>query len=136
NGEKSTEEDASSVIGLSPGTAELEVNKLANNGTRTVYAGELIPWDLTIHNPGTGYLDITEVRDTLPEHLVYLGNAPEYTADDDGMLSEDVSLEQDGDDLVFTWPEGKNRMKPGESFTIRVQLELQAGLSTGERTTN
>lgn len=136
NGEKSTEEDASAVIGLSPGSAELEVNKLANGGRRIIKAGQLVPWDLTIRNSGSGYLDITEVRDTLPEHLAYLGNAPEYTADDDGLLSEDVSLEQDGDDLVFTWPEGENRMKPGESFTIRVQLDFQAGLNTGERATN
>lgn len=136
NGEKSSEEDASAVIGMSPGTAELEVHKLANNGTRTVQAGELAPWDLTIRNSGTGYLDITKVVDELPEHLVYLGDEPEYTADDDGLLSEDVSLEQDSENLVFTWPEGKNRMKPGESFTIRVQLELQAGLTTGQRATN
>src|SRR5699024_4770919 len=113
-----------------------EVNKLANDGNRSIMAGRSVPWDLTFRNSGTGYLDITEIRDSLPEYLEYLGDEPEYTADDDGLLSEDVTLTQDGDDVVFTWPEGKNRMKPGEEFTIRIDLELQLGLSVGERTVN
>ncbi|WP_159621025.1 DUF5979 domain-containing protein [Ruania rhizosphaerae] len=136
NGESSEAKAAAAVVGLSEGTAELEVNKLANDGNRTATVGDLVPWDLTVHNSGTGYLDLTEVRDALPEHLAYLGDEPTYTADDEGALSEDVTLTQEGEELVFTWPEGGNRMLPGETFTIRVLLELQPGLSSGERTTN
>lgn len=136
NGESSEAKATSAVVGLSPGTFELEVDKLANDGNHSATVGDLVPWDLTLRNSGTGYLDLTQVRDALPEHLVYLGDEVTYTADEDGLLSEDVTLTQEGQDLVFIWPEDGGRMAPGETFTIRVLLELQPGLRTGERTTN
>src|SRR5699024_5947240 len=106
------------------------------DGNHSAGAGDKVSWGLTVRNAGTGYLDLSEVRDALPEHLLYLGDEVEYTADEVGLLSEDVTLTQDGSELVFTWPDDGARMAPGETFEIRVLLELQPGLSTGERTTN
>src|SRR5699024_5588912 len=136
NGESSEAKATSAVVGLSEGTFELEVDKLANDGNHSASVGDRVPWDLTLRNSGTGYLDLTEVRDALPEYLLYLGDEAEYTADEDGLLSQDVTLTQDGSELVFTWPDDGARMAPGETFGIRVLLQLQPGLSTGERTTN
>ncbi|GAA4429190.1 hypothetical protein GCM10023169_31180 [Georgenia halophila] len=136
NGESSEAKATSAVIDLSLGTFALEVNKLANNGNHTASPGQSVPWDLTFRNAGTGYLTITELRDSLPAHLEYLGEDPVHTGDDDGLLGTDVAVAQDGRDLVFTWPEGERRMAPGETFTVRIMLELQPGLATGEHATN
>lgn len=131
--------DDDATIELSPGTHELAVNKLTNGGNRLASVGDMVPFDLTIQNVGTGYLTLTGITDTLPPELVYTGDpAPEFTADPDGGLSEDVTVtpNADGSQLTFTWPEGGNRMDPGETFTIRLYLELQPGLGTGETATN
>lgn len=132
-------EDASATVDLDPGTHELAVNKLTNEGDRQALAGDPVPFDLTLENIGTGYLTLTELRDVLPPELVYVNEpAPEYTADPDGSLSEDVTAtpSADGSEVVFTWPEDGNVMEPGEVFRIRVYLELQPGLDVGERATN
>lgn len=135
--ESSEEKQATATIDLASGTHELKVNKLANEGRRLVNAGQNVPWDLTFTNAGTGFLTVTELRDLLPGSLVHLGDpAPTFTGDDDGSLSEDVTVAQEGQELIFTWPEDGNRMKPGETFTIRLHLELQPGLRSGERATN
>ncbi|WP_430868151.1 DUF5979 domain-containing protein [Demequina aurantiaca] len=135
--ESSVERSASAQIGLSLGTFEIKVNKLANNGVHSMNAGEEAPWDLTFTNSGTGFLTIDELRDVLPASLVYLGSEdPIYTADPAGMLPEPESFTIDGTDLVFTWPQGDRTMAPGESFSIRIQLELQPGLTSGQRATN
>ena len=137
NGESSVERAASAQVRLSLGTFALTVNKLANNGVRNMNAGEEAPWDLTFTNTGTGFLTVTEVRDALPASLVYLGNdAPVYTPDDDGLLPAPVGVVQEGSDLVFTWPAGDRTMAPGETFSIRINLELQPGLTSGQRATN
>lgn len=137
NGESSVERTASASIILSAGTFQIKVNKLANEGTRTATAGNSVPWDLTFTNAGTGYLTITELRDTLPASLVYLGDtAPVYTPDGSGMLGEPSQITQVGSDLIFTWPNDDRTMAPGETFSVRIMLELEPGLSTGDHATN
>ncbi len=122
----SDEETAPAEINLSTGTHDIEVNKLANEGTHFATPGTPIPWRLQFQNTGTGYLTVDQLQDTLPEDLVYLPNpAPTYTAQEDGLLSEDVTLTQDGQDLIFTWPDDGNTMAPGEIFEITLYLELQ-----------
>ena len=131
--------DATAPIQLVVGTHELAVNKLTNDGNRLASVGANVPFDLTLRNVGTGYLTLEEVRDVLPEELLYTGApVPEYTADPDGSLTEDVTLtpSADGRTLTFTWPSDGNVMLPGETFVIRLYLELQPGLGSGETATN
>ena len=137
NGETSMEKSATAQISLSPGTFSIKVKKLANDGDHTASAGESVPWDLTFTNSGTGYLTINELRDTLPTYLAYLGDtAPVYTPDASGMLGAPTQLSQVGNDLVFTWPANARTMAPGETFSVRLMLEVQPGLSAGDRATN
>ncbi|MEQ6902105.1 DUF5979 domain-containing protein [Nocardioides sp. YIM 152588] len=137
DGKDSDPDDADATVELTPGTHELAVNKLTNEGDRLASAGDSVPFDLTIENTGTGYLTITELVDTLPPELVYTGDPPpEFTADPDGLLSEDVTVTEGDGTVIFTWPEDGNQMAPGETFTIRIYLELQPGLAEGETATN
>lgn len=132
----SAEAETSADIDLSAGTQQLAVNKTVNEGaTHFASAGDLLPWDLTFTNDGTGYLTITQLTDLLPAELAYLGDAPVYTPDPDGLLPEPEGFAQDGDTLVFTWADG-SRMAPGESFSVRIMLELQPGLGVGEQAVN
>ncbi|WP_157962380.1 DUF5979 domain-containing protein [Homoserinimonas sp. OAct 916] len=135
DGEESEERAATARVNLSPGTFQLQVNKLTNNGNRVANVGDLVPWDLTFRNNGTGFLTIAELRDFLPAELLYTGVEPVYSGPAGG-LSTDVTLVQDGQKLVFTWPEEGRRMAPGESFSIRVALELQPGLASGGHAVN
>jgi hypothetical protein len=137
NGETSTEKTATAQISLSPGTFSIKVKKLANGGDHTASAGESVPWDLTFTNSGTGYLTINELRDTLPTYLAYLGDTvPVYTPDASGMLGAPTQMTQVGNDLVFTWPANARTMAPGETFSVRLMLEVQPGLAAGDRATN
>ncbi|WEK60706.1 MAG: DUF5979 domain-containing protein [Candidatus Microbacterium colombiense] len=136
NGETSAEKTTDAVIALSPGTFQISVNKRVNDGASHVAtAGDLVPWDLSFTNTGSGYLTIDELRDLLPTYLVYLGDAPVYTADPDGLLPEPDSLVPDGQELVFSWPDG-SRMAPGETFSVRILLQLQPGLGIGQQAIN
>ncbi len=137
NGESSVIREAAALVTLSLGTFELEVAKVANDGVRSASAGESVPWDLTFTNAGTGYLTIEELRDELPPHLVYLGTtAPVYTPEPGGLLGTPSAVTRDGSDIVFTWPAGGRTMAPGETFSVRLELELQPGLGGGQRATN
>lgn len=141
NGEISLARTTDARMNLTEGTSRISVEKVANNGSHTVSPGASAPWDLVFKNAGTGYLDITELRDTLPKELLYLGTVdPVYTADPAGLLSTDVTMTQvvtaGRSELVFTWPQGGRRMAPGETFRVQVQLELQPGLSSIQRATN
>lgn len=137
NGEASAVRESADQIALSDGTFAIAVNKLANEGNHTASAGESVPWDLTFTNTGTGFLTITELRDTLPASLVYLGTtSPVYTPDPTGTLPAPDAMTQVGNELVFTWPAGDRTMEPGETFKVRVLLELQPGLAAGDRATN
>lgn len=136
NGETSAEKSTDAAIALSPGTFQISVNKQANDGASHVAtAGDLVPWDLSFTNTGSGYLTIDELRDLLPTYLVYLGDAPVYTTDPDGLLPEPASLVPDGQELVFSWPAG-SRMAPGETFSVRILLQLQPGLGIGQQAIN
>ncbi len=137
NGERSEIREAAALVALSLGTFELEVAKVANDGVRSASAGESVPWDLTFTNAGTGYLTIEELRDEIPPHLEYLGTtSPVFTPEPGGLLGQPTSVTRDGSDLVFTWPEGGRTMAPGETFSVRLELELQPGLTGGQRATN
>ena len=139
DGNDSQAKDAPATVQLVLGTHELAVNKLTNGGNRLASAGDNVPFDLTLRNIGTGYLTLEELRDVLPEELVYTGDpVPVYTADPDGRLKEDVTLtlSADGRTLTFAWPTDGNVMLPGETFVIRLYLELQPGLASGETATN
>ncbi|MGM7680249.1 DUF5979 domain-containing protein [Microbacterium sp. A94] len=144
NGEASQAKASAAFVEMGPGSFQIDVHKQVNDGTsRVATPGAPLSWDLIFTNTGTGYLSITELRDKLPAHLVYLGEDPVYTPDPDGLLpapeSMDIETVADGgteyENLVFTWAEGA-QMLPGESFTMRIMLELQPGLLTGERATN
>lgn len=139
DGANSEKKDATDRVVLTPGTHEVGVHKLTNGGNRIAKVGDQVPFDLTIRNMGTGYLTLTELRDKLPEKLAYTGEKlPEFVADEGGLLSEDVTvvMSEDGSTVVFTWPDDQNVMKPGETFKIRLYLELQPGLAEGEKATN
>ena len=136
NGEMSVEKTANASVSLSPGTFRISVNKQVNDGASHVAtAGDLLPWDLSFTNTGTGYLTVEELRDLLPAHLLYLGDDPVYTPSPSGLLPVPESLTEENRELVFRWPAG-SRMAPGETFSLRVLLELQPGLGLGQRAVN
>ncbi|WP_343993249.1 DUF5979 domain-containing protein [Nocardioides dubius] len=139
DGNNSPVKDATDDIVLSKGTQEIAVRKLTNDGNRLANVGSAVPFDLTIRNVGTGYLTVTELTDDLPAELLYLEEpAPVFTAQPGGLLSDEVTVtpSPDGRRITFTWPDGGDRMLPGETFKIRVFLELQPGLGTGQTALN
>ncbi|WP_313815463.1 DUF5979 domain-containing protein, partial [Citricoccus sp.] len=130
---------ATDEISLSPGTQELAVNKLTDDGHRFHSAGDQVPFRLTFQNTGTGYLTLDRLTDQLPQELIYNGESSyAVTADEDGLLSEDVTLEvsEDGRTLTFVWPEGGQTMRPGETLTIDLTAEQQPGLGADEQADN
>lgn len=136
NGETSAEKSTDASITLSPGTFRISVNKKVNDGaSHFATAGDLLPWDLSFTNTGSGYLTVEELRDLLPAHLVYLGDEPVYTPTPGGLLGAPESMTEDDGELVFTWGKGA-RMAPGETFSVRVLLELQPGLGIGQQAVN
>lgn len=139
DGNSTDPEPAQADVTLSPGTHTLAVNKLANDGNRLVAAGVPVPFDLTFQNTGTGYLTVTSLQDQLPVYLDYLATpATTFATSAGGTLSTNVAvaLAPDGRTVTFSWPQGGDVMQPGETFTIRLYLELQPGLSQGDRATN
>ncbi|WP_344112788.1 DUF5979 domain-containing protein [Nocardioides humi] len=139
DGNDSERKDAAAAIQLSPGTREIAVRKLTNDGNRLASVGDAVPFDLTVQNTGTGFLTLTDLTDTLPPELLYTGTpAPVFTADPTGTLSDQVTVtpESGGTVLRFAWPADGRQMRPGEVFRIRLFLELQPGLSTGQTATN
>src|SRR5690606_11808102 len=66
DGKDSAPVTATAQVTLSEGTRELEVNKLTNEGNRLANPGENVPFRISFTNAGTGFLTITELRDTLP----------------------------------------------------------------------
>ncbi|WP_183407847.1 DUF5979 domain-containing protein [Nocardioides marmoriginsengisoli] len=139
DGNDSDPVDATATVTLTPGTHELEVNKLTNDGNRLASVGDAVPFKLTLRNSGTGYVTLAELRDALPSQLTYTGDpAPTFTGSPQGTLGEnvDVAASPDGSALTFAWPEGGRRMQPGETFTIHLSLVLQPGLGTGQTATN
>ncbi|MCI1219681.1 MAG: DUF5979 domain-containing protein [Bifidobacterium sp.] len=146
------ESTATADVNWVEGTHKLAIDKWANEGTRSVPVGSLVPWDITIHNAGTGYLDLTTLTDSMSQYLLYTGEAPvkrgsvEFTPgtlpdNSAGTLTTKPEIDtshtsQSEPQLILTWPEGKGRMQPGETAKIRIYLELQPGLSSGDKAWN
>ncbi len=139
-------EKATDDLTWTTGTHVLKLNKLANGGVRTAQVGSMIPWDITVANGGTGYLDLDDIVDALPPALLFTGVGPndstpavQFTPDSasGSTLTSAPSVDSAVSGQVsFSWPADENRMQPGESVTIRIWLELQPGLSSGQRATN
>ncbi|WP_309133937.1 DUF5979 domain-containing protein [Cellulomonas sp.] len=137
DGDASEQRASAALVRLSEGTHRIGVTKLANGGDRVVDVGTAVPWDLSFENTGTGYLTVTELRDTLPSSLVWTGEtAPVVTTTPGGLLGTDVRVERDGADVVLTWPQDARTMAPGERVTVRLLLELQPGLTESDRAVN
>lgn len=149
--ENSLVADAEADITLSSGFFALSVNKSVK-AAREVEVGTDSAWELSFTNTGTGLVTITELIDYLgnsdaagnhEDDSSYLAVAaagnPSYSTSPGGTLStEGVTYEYDPDtDLIkWTWPEGGQRMQPGEKFTISINLELQPGLKSGQKAFN
>ncbi|WP_347125024.1 LPXTG cell wall anchor domain-containing protein [Microbacterium sp. SY138] len=130
--------DADADLTIDPGTHELDVVKSQPGTSHVVSIGASLPWTLQFTNTGTGFLTIDQLVDTLPEYLDWDFSPPTYQTSAGGTLSTDVSalIDDTGKNVTFTWPEGGNRMSPGEVFTITVNLVLAPGLALDEFTTN
>ncbi|MCI1218266.1 DUF5979 domain-containing protein [Bifidobacterium crudilactis] len=153
---KSEKKSDDRTVKWGPGTAVLGINKLTNNGNRLASAGTMVPWDITISNDGTGYLDLVDVEDTLPDALVYTGMGQTasvspwtFTAGtlpngSDGSLKTVPTMVytppkndlQQPAKLHFSWPKDESRLQPGEKIVIRIWLELQPGPKSGEQVKN
>ncbi|MFF1879838.1 DUF5979 domain-containing protein [Leifsonia sp. NPDC058230] len=131
-------DDATADILLLPGTFSLDVAKTPAGNTHTVSVGDPNTWTVTFANTGTGYLDVTDLVDTLPASLAWDGEAPAFSTTTGGTLSLSpaVALDAGTGRLTLTWPAGGARMSPGERFTIGIGLVLQPGLSGTQRATN
>ncbi|KAB1644513.1 hypothetical protein F8O06_10800 [Pseudoclavibacter sp. CFCC 14310] len=146
----SDEKPATAPVTWTTGTAKLAIDKLANGGARSASVGSMVPWDITISNAGTGFLDLTQVVDTLPAALKFTGSGS--PADPGHPVQFTPGTLPDGSPgslktapttdssaagkVVFTWPQGDSRLQPGETAVIRIWLELQPGPASGERVTN
>lgn len=145
-------EEATDEITLSSGFFAISVNKLANDGERSVEFGVPIPWQLSFTNTGTGALTITELVDYLGDtdpdgsrvpgsnHLVPATplNLTYETSAGGTLATSDILYEFDPEthELIWTWPEEGNTMAPGETFTIRLDMELLPGLQSGQSAFN
>lgn len=129
----STQDD----LRLEAGSHELAIGKLTNEGQRQVSGGATVPWDIVVKNQGTGFITLTEVVDKLPALLDYTGESASsgpgvsYTLPE-GMAEPQMSLSENGKTLSFTWADNSARLRPGQEVQIRVWLELQPGIFSGQ----
>jgi uncharacterized repeat protein (TIGR01451 family) len=132
---RSADDDA--VIGLDPGTFQLDVAKTPLGNVHTVAVGDSVPWTLVFRNTGTGYLDVSQLVDTLDAHLDFDGTDPTFVDSAGGGLSATPTWDYNGQtrQLTVTWPQGQ-RMVPGESFTITAGFILLPGLTANQTATN
>ncbi|WP_157521042.1 DUF5979 domain-containing protein [Microbacterium sp. Leaf159] len=132
------DEEADATLALEPGTHRMDVVKTQPGTSHVVGIGSSLPWTLTFTNTGTGFLTVDDLVDTLPEFLEWDFSTPTYVTSDGGTLSTDVTATADdtGKVITFAWPEGGDRMSPGEVFTITMNLSLLPGLSLEDFTTN
>ncbi|MFT4124122.1 MAG: hypothetical protein QM635_09845 [Microbacteriaceae bacterium] len=125
---------SASVVALELGTAELSVLKTASS--HTVEPGVSIPWTLELENTGSGYLDLEQIVDTLPDALEWDGVDPTVTSTAADAPASGVSVEQStSGELVFTWADGA-RLSPGDTITIELGLILLPGLTPDETAVN
>ncbi|PRB18275.1 DUF5979 domain-containing protein [Microbacterium sp. MYb62] len=132
------DDEGDATLAIDPGTHQLDVVKSQPGTSHVVSIGASLPWTLQFTNTGTGYVTIDQLVDTLPEYLDWDFSPPTYQTSAGGTLSTDVSalIDDTGKNVTFTWPEGGDRMSPGEVFTITVNLVLAPGLSLDQFTTN
>lgn len=130
--------DSEAELAVDPGTHQIDVVKSQPGTSHVVSIGASLPWTLQFTNTGTGFLTIDELTDTLPEYLDWDFSPPTYETSAGGTLSTDVTalIDDTGKNVTFEWPEGGDRMAPGEVFTITVNLVLAPGLSLDQFTTN
>lgn len=131
-------DDAGASIGLLPGTRSLDVSKTPQNSVHTVSVGDPNLWTLTFANTGTGFIDVTDLVDTLPSALEWDGETPTYTTTPGGTLSvtPTTAFDAASGKLTLTWPAGGARMSPGEKFTVQLNLVLQPGLTGSQQAVN
>jgi hypothetical protein len=135
-----------------PGTRHLGLNKVANHNSPTIYPGDspstadVVPFELTVSNLGTGYLHLDSVIDQLPPGLRYSpvpngsheGDAYILTSSYSGSLTSTLSttpelevgpIDPSGQTLEWTWPsqDQGDRLLPGESITITIYGWLELG---------
>jgi uncharacterized repeat protein (TIGR01451 family) len=129
---------ATDSIQLGAGSFVLDVAKNPQNGVHSVTPGDPNQWNLVFTNTGTGYLTVPTVVDVLDDHLSWDGETPSFATSSGGLLSTDVqtSFDPATRTISFAWPEGGQRMAPGEKFTISLGIILEAGLVGGQRATN
>ena len=134
----SATDDATDVFTLQTGSRQLDVSKSPEGNVHTVYPGTVVPWTLTFTNTGTGYLTVSTLADQLPSHLSFDFENPAFSTSAGGSLSTDVAYSYDEATrgLSFDWPAGGDRMSPGETFTVKLGLTLEPGLSVSDRATN
>lgn len=120
---------ASDIIALATGTFGLDVAKDPQGGIHTHRAGDAVEWTLALRNTGTGYLTLEELVDSLPPHLTFAGEEPAYAGSAGGTLSTTPTLTSDAATgaLRFTWPDGGDRMSPGETFSITLATTVEFG---------
>ncbi|MFE7197859.1 LPXTG cell wall anchor domain-containing protein [Microbacterium oxydans] len=132
------EDQGDAELAIDPGTHQLDVVKSQPGTSHVVSIGASLPWTLQFTNTGTGFVTIDQLTDQLPEYLDWDFSPPTYQTSAGGTLSTDVSalIDDTGKNVTFTWPEGGDRMSPGEVFTITVNLVLAPGLALDQFTTN
>lgn len=132
------DDEGDAELAIDPGTHQLDVVKSQPGTSHVVSIGASLPWTLQFTNTGTGFVTIDQLVDQLPEYLDWDFSPPTYQTSAGGTLSTDVSalIDGTGKNVTFTWPEGGDRMSPGEVFTITVNLVLAPGLALDQFTTN
>ncbi|MDF7663186.1 hypothetical protein PT282_00620 [Bifidobacterium sp. ESL0763] len=147
NEDQTANADTAAQIRWSLGTAELALNEVANGANPDVGVGDLVPWDVTIANSGTGYINITTMTAQVPAHLMYTGQGgydgsqpptsftpgevDEVAGSGDFNTAPSVASDGTANTVTFTWQQGKNRMKPGERAVVRLWLEVEPGAVAG-----
>ncbi|MCS5723817.1 DUF5979 domain-containing protein [Herbiconiux sp. CPCC 203407] len=130
--------EATDGIALEAGTFALDVSKTPFGNVHTVTPLTDNEWTLTFRNSGSGILTIADLVDTLPEKLNWDGEEPVFSTSTGGTLSTDVAVVYDAPTkkLTLSWPEDGQRMQPGETFTVKLGIVLDVGLTSGQRATN
>lgn len=126
DGQQTAWATAADDIAFAPGTRAIGINKEANNGVEMVSPGSTIPYVITVRNTGTGYLDLTEIVDALPQGLQFSGepgDAPVYS----GFAQEPVFTPGIAPhEMRFEWSTGE-RLAPGAQATISFKLQVMGG---------
>ncbi|MDR1212848.1 MAG: hypothetical protein LBK54_01910 [Propionibacteriaceae bacterium] len=143
---------APATLSWQAGSRQLAIGKVANRGSTSIFPGDtpstsdVVPFEMTVTNTGSGYLHLASLVDQLPPGLRYsvaprepdLGKPYLITHSYSGSLTSTLSLEPvlnvgpveaTGQALTWTWPtaDQADRLLPGESITITVYGWLEIG---------